>query len=562
MEPDVGPNASQEKGSSSQIPHEYSQRIDIEDISNLDVPKKASLSRIWWSILCFSLLLAEMQASLETTMTADLQATIIHTFGDISKFPWINVTYSLALGGSCLLWGKLLVFFNNKRILLLSRVLFAVGSALTAASPNMNAFIVGKAITGFGSSGTYISVIVIITALTAGKDQGRYFGYIGFMWGLGTVIGPAIGGAFAATAGGWRWAFYFNLILVAVTFPVFVFVLPPDQSSHPRRSLWTRISRIDSLGCLCFTGALISGVFGLSFAGSLYPWSNGRIIGLFCCSGVLWIAFVIQQVTALLTSREDRILPVHVLRSWEMWNLIIQTGCSISILFITIYYIPLYLQFVRGQTAIRAAVDLLPFLFTSVFAMLASGRLITNFGIYKLWFISGSSLSLIMCVCLYTLELDTSHAKLYGYLILGGVGTGLYAMNSGPAMSAIVAKEHIKDAGTIFGCIDAISGAIAVGIANCVFINQATANIQRILPDTPRVVVQEAITGVGASLTDRLEPAVREAILRAILNAIRDAWIQMIATAALSLLLSFCLCNKKLSDLSKNRPVADAATQS
>ena len=86
-----------------------------------------------------------------------------------------------------ILRGKLLVFFNNKKILLLSRVLFAVGSALTAASPNMNAFIVGKAITGFGSSGTYISVIVIITALTAGKDQGRYFGYIGFMWGLGTV---------------------------------------------------------------------------------------------------------------------------------------------------------------------------------------------------------------------------------------------------------------------------------------------------------------------------------------------------------------------------------------
>ena len=104
MEPDAGTNASQEKGSSSQIPHERSQRVDVEGISNLDVPKKASLSRIWWSILCFSLLLAEMQASLETTMTADLQATIIHTFGDISKFPWINVTYSLALGGSCLLW--------------------------------------------------------------------------------------------------------------------------------------------------------------------------------------------------------------------------------------------------------------------------------------------------------------------------------------------------------------------------------------------------------------------------------------------------------------------------
>ncbi|KAL8757547.1 MAG: hypothetical protein Q9199_002153 [Rusavskia elegans] len=426
----------------------------------------------------------------------------------------------------------------------------------------MNAFIVGKAITGFGSSGTYISVIVVITALTSAKDQGRYFGYIGFMWGLGTVVGPAIGGAFAVTAGGWRWAFYFNLILVAVTFPVFVFVLPPDEPSGSHKSLWTRIRRIDTPGCLLFVGALISGIFGLSFAGSLYPWSSGRIVGLFCCSGVLWIAFSIQQVTALMTSKEDRILPIHVLRSWEMWNLIVQTGCSVSMLFVTIYYIPLYLQFVRGQSAIRSAVDLLPFLFNSVFSMLVSGRLITNFVWYKLWFIAGSSLALMMSVCLYTLELDTSHGKLYGYLILGGVGTGLYAMNSGPAMSAIVAKEHIKDAGTVFGCIDTISGAIAVGIANCVFVNRATDNIQRILPDTPKVVVQEAITGVGASLTDQLEPAVREAILQAILDAIRSAWIQMMATAALSLFLSFCLRNKKLSDLSKNRPLSSAETRS
>ncbi|KAI4219222.1 MAG: hypothetical protein LQ349_008419, partial [Xanthoria aureola] len=187
MDQNVGLSAAQEKGTSSQAPDGSHHQTGVEDVADSDPPKKASLSRLWWSILCFSMLLAEMQASLETTMTADLQAAVIHTFGEVSKFPWINVTYSLALAASCLLWGKLLVFFNNKRILLLSRVLFAVGSALTAASPTMNAFIVGKAITGFGSSGTYISVIVIITALTSAQDQGRYFGYIGFMWGLGTV---------------------------------------------------------------------------------------------------------------------------------------------------------------------------------------------------------------------------------------------------------------------------------------------------------------------------------------------------------------------------------------
>ncbi|KAI4266935.1 MAG: hypothetical protein L6R35_006898 [Caloplaca aegaea] len=549
MEDQLNQCASQEKGTSSQVAEDNRGEKNMEDLSKQQPTRRASLSSRWWIILCSSLLLAEMQASLETTMTADLQLTIINTFGEISKFPWINVTYSLALGSSCLFWGKLLVSFDSKRILLISRLFFAIGSALTAAAPTMNAFIVGKAITGFGSSGTYISVIVIITAMTSANSRGRYFGYIGFMWGLGTILGPPVGGAFAVTAGGWRWSFYFNLILVGVTFPVFLFVLPPGEASDPHATCWVRVRRIDILGSLLFAGALALGVTALSFGGALYSLKSGLIIGLFCSSGALWIAFGIQQVTAFFTSKKDRILPVHILRSWEMWILIVQTGCSISVLFITIYYAPLYFQFIRGESAIHSAVNLLPFLFTSVFAMLASGRLIGGFGWYKLWFISGSSLALIMSVCLYTTELDTSHGKIYAYLILGGIGIGLYAMNSAPVMAAIVAIENTSDASTVFGCVDTISGAISVAIANCIFVNRATDDIQRILPDTPRAMVQDTITGVGASLIDQLSPSDRTAVLQATLNAIKDAWIQMTATAALSLALSFFMRNKKLSEL-------------
>ncbi|KAL8957525.1 MAG: hypothetical protein Q9193_005227, partial [Seirophora villosa] len=383
-------------------------------------------------------------------------------------------------------------------------LLFAIGSALTAAAPSMDAFILGKAITGFGSSGTYISVIVIIIAMTAPETRGRYFSYIGFMWGL---------------------------------------------DSHA--SLWVRVRRIDLLGSLLFAGALAMGIAGLSFGGALYSFKSGQIISFFCSSGVLWITFSIQQVTAFFTTDEDRVLPVHILRSWEMWVLIIQTGCSISVLFITIYYVPLYFQFIRGESAIRAAVDLLPFLFTTVFAMLASGRLIAGFGWYKLWFISGSGLALIMSVCLYTTGIDTSRGKIYAYLILGGIGIGLYVMNSAPVMAAIVAKENTADASTVFGCVDTISGAISVAIANCVFVNRATDNIQRILPDTPRAMVQDTITGAGASLVERLSPVDRTAVLQATLDAIKDAWIQLIATATLSLVLSFFMHNKKLNDFSR-----------
>ena len=83
--------------------------------------------------------------------------------------------------------GKLVACFNHKKILLSARLLFAIGSALTAAAPSMNAFIVGKTITGIGSSGSYISIINIIAAFTTPFEKGRYFGYIGSVWGLGTM---------------------------------------------------------------------------------------------------------------------------------------------------------------------------------------------------------------------------------------------------------------------------------------------------------------------------------------------------------------------------------------
>lgn len=334
---------------------------------------------------------------------------------------------------------------------------------------------------------------------------------------------------------------------------MFLFVLPSRKTPLASTGFWSRVRRIDFAGSVLFAGAICSFIMAISFGGALYPWSNGRIIGLLCCSVFLGIAFGFQQSTCLFTTKENRIVPLHILGSLEMWILILQTGCSIGIVFITVYYVPLYFQFVRGQSAIRSALDLLPFLTTTVFAMLISGPLIARFGYYKLWFMVGSSLALIMCVGLYRIKIDTSHGQIYGFLILGGIGLGLYAMNTGPVMAAIVAKEHVADAGTIFGGVDNLCGAFSVGIANSIFINRATDGIQKLLPTTPRAVVQEAITGVGARLTDELPPSLRTAVLEATLEAIRDAWVQTIATAALSLVLCFFLRTRRLSDSTRER---------
>ena len=76
----------------------------VEDASHKRSPRDASLTSLRWVVLCSSMLVAIMQAALDSTITADLQPAIINTFGEISKFPWINLLYSLGQGSTCLLW--------------------------------------------------------------------------------------------------------------------------------------------------------------------------------------------------------------------------------------------------------------------------------------------------------------------------------------------------------------------------------------------------------------------------------------------------------------------------
>ena len=104
MEEKNGYYASREENALAIAQPEKDLENGIDDVADQLSPRATSMSSLSWFVLCSSMLLVEVQAALDSTITADLQPTIIDTFGEISKFPWINVTYSLGLAGLCLLW--------------------------------------------------------------------------------------------------------------------------------------------------------------------------------------------------------------------------------------------------------------------------------------------------------------------------------------------------------------------------------------------------------------------------------------------------------------------------
>lgn len=98
-----------------------------------------------------------------------------------------------------------------KIIFIASIVIFEVGSTVCGAAPTMNALIVGRVIAGIGGAGLYIGILQYLTTLTTHDERGGYMGGVGFVWGLGAVLGPVIGGSFSDSGATWRWAFYINL---------------------------------------------------------------------------------------------------------------------------------------------------------------------------------------------------------------------------------------------------------------------------------------------------------------------------------------------------------------
>src|SRR5262249_24747360 len=144
---------------------------------------------------------------------------------------------------------------------------------------------------------------------------------------------------------------------------------------------------IDWLGVVLNAAVYIFYVIPFTFGGASWAWSNGRTIALIVLFGVSLILFILQQWSAFLTTTTRRLFPVDFLKRRTLVALYVATSAAASSLFVTIYNIPLYFSFARGDSGIESAVRLLPFICVVIFTVLLNGALLPQFGFYLPWYI-------------------------------------------------------------------------------------------------------------------------------------------------------------------------------
>jgi MFS family permease len=433
--------------------------------------------------------------------------------------------------------GKIYGQLNAKWLYIGTITLFEVGSAICGASRKMDALIFGRALAGVGGAGMYVGAMTLLSVTTTMQERPMYIGMTGLTWGAGTVLGPVIGGAFADNIHTtWRWAFYINLVIGGTFAPVCLFLLP-SFDPRPGVSYRKRLSEIDFLGAILIIGATASGVMALNFGGLTWPWNSGKIIGLFCISGVLFILFGLQQVYTVLTNTEQRLFPVHFLKSRTMLILFTVTASAGTAVFLPVYFIPLFFQFVKQETPLEAAIRLLPFICLLVFAVLVNGTLLSKYGFYMPWYLVGGILILTGGALMYTVDQTTGTSEIYGYSILIGIGTGCFVQASFSVAQAKVDQTAVSSVVGFISFSQFVGITISLAIANTVFLNEAARKISVILPTASASEVKAAIAGVGSTFFNTLSPDVRQSVLHAIALSTDKAYILVITAGALTVAL-------------------------
>ena len=122
----------------------------------------------------------------------------------------IDPAYLLTTASFQLAFGTLFTLFPIKWVYLIAIALFELGSLICGVAPNSTALIIGRAIAGIGSAGIFSGSYLLIATSVPLEKRPTFTGLIGGMYGIASVIGPLLGGAFTDKAT-WRWCFFINL---------------------------------------------------------------------------------------------------------------------------------------------------------------------------------------------------------------------------------------------------------------------------------------------------------------------------------------------------------------
>ncbi|WP_327333959.1 DHA2 family efflux MFS transporter permease subunit [Streptomyces anulatus] len=419
------------------------------------------------------LLLGMFVAILSSTVVSNALPEIISDLGGgQSAYTWVVTASLLAMTATTPLWGKLSDLFSKKLLVQIALIIYVLGSVVAGLSTSSGMLIACRVVQGIGVGGLSALAQIVMAAMIAPRERGRYSGYLGAVFAVATVGGPLLGGVITDTSWmGWRWCFY-----VGVPFAIIALIVLQKTLKLPvvkREGV-----KVDWTGAFFISAAVSLLLVWVTFAGDKYDWLSWQSGVMVAGSVLLGLIFVFTESRAA-----EPIIPLRLFRNRTI------TLASIASLFVGIamfagtVFFSQYFQLARGKSPTMSGVMTIPMIAGLFLSSTISGQVITKTGRWKAWLVSGGFLVTAGLGMLGTIRYDTEYWHVAVYMFVMGLGIGMMMQNLVLATQNQVAPEDLGSASSVVTFFRSLGGAIGVSALGAVLGNRVTHYVKEGIAD-------------------------------------------------------------------------------
>jgi EmrB/QacA subfamily drug resistance transporter len=362
--------------------------------------------------------------------------------GGLAGQQWTANAYLVTLSSLLLIGGSLGDIFGERRVFALGVLLFGATSLMCALAPTIEVLVGARALQGVAGALLTPAALAVIVSTFPPDERGKAVGAWTAWGGIGTVLGPVIGGQLVDSAS-WRWIFAINVPIVVVTIVLILRVVPEGRERDPN-------ARVDVVGALLCALGLAGITFGL-IEQPLHGWSDPVVAVPLVLGVLLFAGFLMWEGRWA----ERPMLPLALFkrRNFAAGNL--ETFLMYGGLGLLFFFLVLFLQQVAGFSALEAGSSSIPVTVLMFAFSMRFGALADKHG--PRFFMGVGPLVAAAGMVLLLMRVDAD-AKYFADVLPGLLVFGLgLSMTVAPLTSTVLADADDSNAGIASGVNNAIA---------------------------------------------------------------------------------------------------------
>src|SRR3954454_10279874 len=404
--------------------------------------------------------LGAIMSILDTTVVNVAINTLARDFNtDLATIQWVVTGYTLALVTVIPLTGWAAERFGTKRLYMLSIGLFLVGSALSGLAWSAGSLIGFRVLQGLGGGMLMPCGMTILTRAAGPQRVGRVMAIIGVPMLLGPILGPILGGWLVDDVS-WRWIFFINVPIGLVALVLSLRILPRDKPVPSER--------FDALGLFLLSPGLALVIYGLAKSTSAGGFGAPEVWGPALAGFIPLGAFVWHGLRTPHALVDLRLFKNHTFTI---------SSVTLVLMIISVFggmlLLPLYLQAVRGESALDSGLLLAPQAIGAMIVIPIAGRLTDKTGIGRL-VVPGLVIILASTFGLTQLSGDTSYWETSAILFVMGVGMGFSMMPLFSGAMQTLRRAAVARASTTLNIIQQVGASIGTALMSVLLTNALT----------------------------------------------------------------------------------------